>query len=137
MADHLTVGLVIIDRDDKIVLFNRVAGIMLHEEPAQRLGSTIFSCHPAESDAAVAKLIQDIRTGAIDHYEGWVNYRGRMLYEQIRPIRTEQGEYLGMIEELHDAEDRAELLRLRGEWKDVHVSGVGSRAPRTPEFERP
>ncbi|HSB90074.1 MAG TPA: PAS domain-containing protein [Anaerolineales bacterium] len=137
MADHLTVGLVIIDSDDKIVLFNRVAGIMLHEEPAERLGSTIFSCHPVESDGAVAKLIQDIRTGAIDHYEGWVNYRGRMLYEQIRPIRTAQGEYLGMIEELHDAEDRAELLRLRGEWKDVHVSGVGSRAPRAPEFERP
>jgi PAS domain S-box-containing protein len=137
MADHLTVGLVIIDKDDKIVLFNRLAGLMLHEEPADRLGSTIFSCHPPESDRAVAKLIQDIRTGVIDHYEGWVNYRGRMLYEQIRPIRTEQGEYLGMIEELHDAEDRAELLRLRGEWKDVHVSGVGSRAPRAPEFERP
>ncbi|HMK08252.1 MAG TPA: PAS domain-containing protein, partial [Anaerolineales bacterium] len=84
---------------------------------------------------AVAKLIDDIRTGALEYYEGWVNYRGRMLYEYIRPIRTEAGEYLGMIEELHDAQDRADALKGRGEWKDVHISGVGPRGPRKPEFD--
>ncbi|HMK08841.1 MAG TPA: PAS domain-containing protein, partial [Anaerolineales bacterium] len=95
IADQLSVGLVLVDHDDRIVLFNRLAGLMLQEDPSERLGSTIFSCHPRESDAAVAKLIDDIRTGALEYYEGWVNYRGRMLYEYIRPIRTEAGEYLG------------------------------------------
>ncbi len=84
--------------------------------------------------SAVEKLIEDIRTGVLDHYEGWVNYKGRMLYEYIRPIWTDTGDYLGMIEELHDAHERAELLRARGEWQDVHVSGIGSRAPRKPEM---
>lgn len=134
VADQLSIGLVLIDQDNRIVLFNRLAGIMLQVEPAERLGSSIFSCHPRESDVAVEKLIDDIRRGVIDHYEGWVDYRGRMLYEYIRPIRTDAGEYLGMIEELHDAAERAEALRARGEWQNVHVSGVGPRAPRSPEF---
>jgi PAS domain S-box-containing protein len=137
VADQLCIGLVLIDKDNRIVLFNRLAGRMLQVEPSERLGSTIFSCHPSESDAAVEKLIEDIRTGVLDHYEGWVNYRGRMLYEYIRPIRTDAGEYIGMIEELHDAQERAEALQARGEWQDVHVSGVGSRAPRKPEFSWP
>jgi PAS domain S-box-containing protein len=137
IADYLSIGLVVIDRDNRIVLFNRLAGDMLHEKPSERLGSTIFSCHPNESDPSVEKLINDIRSGTLDHYEGWVNYRGRMLYEYIRPIRTDTGEYVGMLEELHDAKDRAEVLQSRGEWKDVHVSGVGPRAPRKPEFQEP
>ena len=137
IADQLSVGLVIIDHANRIILFNKLAGLMLHETPSERLGSTIASCHPADSESAVEKLIGDIRAGVIDHYEGWVNYRGRMLYEYIRPIRTQAGEYVGMIEELHDAKDRAEVLRSRGEWKDVHVSGVGPRAPRKPELGQP
>ena len=137
IADQLRIGLVVIDKDNRIVLFNRLAGRMLHEKPSERLGSTIFSCHPNESDAAVKKLINDIRSGTLDHYEGWVNYRGRMLYEYIRPIRTDTGEYFGMLEELHDAKDRAEVLQSRGEWKGVHISGVGPRAPRRPEFQEP
>jgi hypothetical protein len=76
----------------------------------------------------------DLRTGALDHYEGWVNYRGRMLYEYIFPIRGPEGEFLGMIEELHDAADEAGMMRRLGERKDVHVSGVGARAPRPAEF---
>jgi len=134
VLDHLNVGLVVLDADGRIALFNRLAGEMLHEDPAERIGSTILSCHPRESEGNVEKLMGDLRTGALDHYEGWVNYRGRMLYEYIFPIRGPQGEYLGMIEELHDAADDVELMRRLGERKDVHVSGVGARAPRPAEF---
>jgi PAS domain S-box-containing protein len=134
LVDQLKVGVVVIDPDNRIVLFNRLAGEMLQEDPQERCGSTIFSCHPRESDAKVAQLIEDIKAGVLDHYEGWVNYRGRMLYEYILPIRGSHGEYLGMINELHDAADQAESLRRLGEWKDVHLSGVGARAPRPAEF---
>ena len=85
VLDHLNVGLVVVDPDDRIVLFNRLAGEMLHEDPAERCGSTILSCHPRESEGKVEKLMGDLRTGALDHYEGWVNYQGRMLYEYIFP----------------------------------------------------
>lgn len=134
IVDHLRVGLVVIDKDNRIVLFNRIAGEMLQEDPAERCGSTILSCHPRESDAKVEQLIGDIKAGGLDHYEGWVNYRGRMIYEYILPIRGSGGEYLGMVNELHDAADRADMLRRLGEWKEIHLSGVGARAPRQAEF---
>jgi PAS domain S-box-containing protein len=134
--DHLQIGVVVIDTDDKIVLFNRKAGEMLQEDPQARVGSTIMSCHPRESDPAVKKLIDDIKLGVIDHYEGWINYQGRMLYEYIHPIRDPDGTYVGMIEELHDANERSQLMKRLEEWEDVHVSGIGKRAPRGPEYNQ-
>lgn len=132
--DHLQIGLVVIDPDNKIVLFNRQAGEMLQEDPQTRVGSTIMSCHPRASDPAVKKLIDDIKLGVISHYEGWIDYQGRILYEHIYPIRDPDGTYLGMIEELHDAAERSQLMQRLEEWEDVHVSGIGKRAPRKPEF---
>jgi DUF438 domain-containing protein len=134
ILDALNVGLVVVDADDRIVIFNRLAGEMLHEDPAERRGSTILSCHPRRSEGNVTKLIGDLRSGALHHYEGWVNYRGRMLYEYILPVRGPQGEYLGLIDELHDAADEVGMIRRLGERKDVHVSGIGERAPRPAVF---
>jgi PAS domain-containing protein len=136
IVDQLKVGLVVIDAANRIVLFNRLAGEMLHQDPDERLGSAIQSCHPFKSVAAVETLIERIRCGALDHHEGWVNYRGRMLYEYIYPLRDVAGDYLGMVDELHDAADRSDLLRRLGEWQDVQLSGVGARAPRPAEFPK-
>jgi hypothetical protein len=134
--DHLRIGLVVIDTDNKIVLFNSLAGEMLQEDPQTRVGSTIMSCHPLESDPAVKKLIDDIKLGASSHYEGRINYQGRMLYEYIYPIRDSDGTYVGMIEELHDATERSQRMQRLEEWEDVHVSGIGKRAPRKPEYNK-
>ncbi len=134
--DHLRIGVVVIDTDNKIVLFNRKAGEMLEEDPETRVGSTIMSCHPRESDPAVKKLIDDIKQGVISHYEGWINYQGRIIYEYIHPIRDPDGTYLGMIEELHDSAERSQLMQRLDEWEDVHVSGIGKRAPRKPEYNQ-
>ncbi len=134
MCQHLNIGLVVIDSDNRIVIFNRLAEEMLQQKRQERLGSSIFSCHPPESDPIVAKLINDIKTRQMDHYEGWVNYRGRMLYEYILPIWDDNGNYVGMIEELHDAADKVEMMKRLDEWKDVHVSGMDKRQPREPEM---
>jgi PAS domain S-box-containing protein len=134
IVDQLKVGVVVIDSDNRIVLFNRLAGEMLHQDPEERLGSTIQSCHPRESVDKVEELIGEIRSGALDHHEGWVNYRGRMLYEYISALRDSGGDYLGVVDELHDAADRSDLMRRLGEWPDVRLTGVGARAPRPAEF---
>jgi hypothetical protein len=133
VTDHLKVGLTILDQDNNIILMNRLAGIMLQENPRERIGSSILRCHPSEKETAVEKLIEDIQTGVKDNQEAFVNYRGRVMYEYITAIRDADGRYVGMIDELHDAADRAELMQRLGEWKELHVSGEGMMAPRTPE----
>jgi hypothetical protein len=37
-----------------------------------------------------------------------------------------------MVEELHDAAEKAELLGRLGEFKELHESGTGYRSPRQP-----
>jgi DUF438 domain-containing protein len=132
VVDDLNTGIVVIDNDDKIILFNRLAGEMLQQEPESRIGSSIYRCHGEISEGPVAKMISDLRSGVMDHYEGWVNFRGRMLYEYIYPLRDSQGICLGIVEELHDAAEKAGYLKMKGEWKEIHISGLGEKTPRSP-----
>ena len=77
-------------------------------------------------------MIDDLKNGVMEKFEGWVNFRGRMLYEYIYPLRDDAGNYLGVVEELHDAAEKAEYLKIKGDWKDIHISGLGEKSPRTP-----
>ena len=78
------------------------------------------------------KMINDLKNSEMEHYEGWVNFRGRMLYEYIYPLWDEDGNCIAIIEELHDATEKAEYLKMKGEWEDLHVSGLGEKSPRSP-----
>jgi DUF438 domain-containing protein len=130
--DSLNIGIVVIDNDDNIVLFNRLAGEMLQQEPEARIGTSIYRCHGEISEGPVAKMISDLKNGVMDHYEGWVNFRGRVLYEYIYPLWDSHHNCLGIVEELHDASEKAEYLKMRGQWKEIHVSGLGEKTPRSP-----
>jgi len=131
-ADNLNVGIVIVDDENSIILFNKLAGEMLQQNPQSRIGTSIFRCHGEVSEQPVLKMINDLKSRVMDHYEGWVNFKGRMLYEYIYPLWNEYGKCIAIIEELHDAAERAEYLKSKGEWKDLHISGLGEKAPRSP-----
>ncbi len=133
VLDILKVGIVLVDNDDRIVLFNRIAGEMLQQDSASRIGTSIFRCHADVSEPNVRKMLSEIRSGTMQKYEGWVNFRGRMLYEHIYPVHNERGECTLVVEELHDSAEKAEYLKMTGQWKDIHLSGVGIKAPRSPK----
>jgi PAS domain S-box-containing protein len=132
VLDSLTVALIVTDRDNKIVLFNRTAGEILTQDPGSRLGSSALDCHPKHSEAAVQRMVDDLRDRVYEPYHGWVNFQDHDLYEYISALRDEQGEWLGTLVEIHDVTDKVELLRRLGEWNEPKVSGVGDDAPRAP-----
>lgn len=131
-ADNMNVGIVLVDNDDRIILFNKMAGEMLQQDPESRRGTSILRCHGEVSEKPVMKMIADLKNRVMDHYEGWVNFKGRMLYEYIYPLWNTSGECLAVVEELHDAKEKAEYLKMKGEWKELHISGLGEKAPRSP-----
>ena len=98
VTSNLNVGVVVVDNDNRIILFNRLAGEMLQQEPESRIGSSIMRCHGKVSEVPVAKMISDLRNRVMDDYEGWVNFKGRMLYEYIYPIWNSKGECLAIVE---------------------------------------
>ncbi len=132
VVENLNIGIVVVDNENTIILFNRIAGEMLQQEPKDRIGSSILRCHGEVSEGPVLKMISELKNRVMDHYEGWVNFRGRMLYEYIYPLWNSNGECDGIVEELHDAAEKAEHLKMSGEWKEIHVSGLGEKSPRSP-----
>lgn len=132
VVDNLNIGIVVIDDHNQIVLFNKIAGEMLQQIPATRIGTSIFRCHGEISEGPVTKMISDLKNREMDHYEGWVDFRGRMLYEYIYPLWDSLGNCSGIVEELHEAADKAEYFKMKGIWKEIHVSGLGEKSPRSP-----
>jgi DUF438 domain-containing protein len=132
VVENLNIGIVVIDSSDTIIIFNKLAGVMLHQEPTERIGSSILRCHGSISEGPVIKMLTDLRNGVMGHYEGWVNFRDRMLYEYIYPLWNAKGVCIGVVEELHDAAEKAGYLKMKGEWREIHVSGLGEKSPRSP-----
>ncbi|TFG11453.1 PAS domain-containing protein [Candidatus Thorarchaeota archaeon] len=130
--ESLHVGIILVDNDNRIILFNRIAGQMLQQKPDDRIGTSILRCHGEVSEKPVKEMLSNLRSGKMEKYEGWVNFRGRMLYEHIYPLFDSTGDCIAVVEELHDAKEKAAYLKTKGHWKDIHVSGIGEKAPRTP-----
>ncbi|MCL5257521.1 MAG: PAS domain-containing protein [Chloroflexi bacterium] len=130
VLDALNVGVVATDENNNITVFNRRAGEMLGQDPGSRIGTSILQCHPAESESAVLKMISDMKNGVTGKYGGWLSYQGKTLYEYISPMWDEGQKFSGMLLVIHDAGEKAELLKRLGEWEEPHVSGVDDRAPR-------
>ena len=122
--NSLKMGITIVDRNDVIIAVNRLFGEMVQKDPRQLVGNSVFLCHPEESRPAVQKLIDEFKKGTKTPYETWLNFRGRILREQIYPIISEEGKYSGMVDMLGDAADIAGYLKRLGEWKEIPVKGL-------------
>ncbi len=128
ILEALNIGVAFIDDRNNIAFMNRLFGEMVHESPEERIGTSVYLCHPAESKPRVEKLIAELRNGSRNHHESWLNFRGRILFEHIYPVRDREGNYVGMVDLLRDAANEAEYLKRLGEWKELPVKGLRKRA---------
>ncbi|MDF1539347.1 MAG: PAS domain-containing protein [Candidatus Thorarchaeota archaeon] len=129
-VDIMNVGIILVDNDNQIVLHNKIAGEMFQLIPEERIGTSILRCHAEES---VLKMIEKLRNGVIEKHEDWTNFKGRMMYMYTYPVRDDEGNYVGLVEDLHDAAEKAEHLKSKGMLEKVHVSGYDKKVPRNPK----
>lgn len=132
LVADLNVGICVLDKNDQIVVFNRKAGEQLQQDHKSRVDSSILRCHPARAEPGVLKMINELKSGELEKYEGWVHFIGRHFYEYIYPIKDDQGSHLATVMELHDAAERAEYLRMTEDWKPPAEHGLGDSSPRAP-----
>ncbi len=135
LFDRMHAGVVVIDKDNKIVLFNELAGEMLNQDPKNRIRTSILLCHPERAEPGVLKMINQMKTGELKEYEGWVNFAGRILYEYIYPLHDESGNYIGAVGEMHDAPEKAQFLKSKGEFEMPEMHGLDESSPRSPHAE--
>ena len=130
VLNSVGLGIVVIDPQNRIVFFNREAGKMLHEEPEKKIGQSILLCHPKTSEEKVRQFIDDFRKDPQHKFKPHIlNFQGRYLEEDFFSLYDEQGKYLGLVELLYDAEEKASLLKQLGKFEEPHISGVRSKAP--------
>jgi PAS domain S-box-containing protein len=132
LIENLNVGIVVLNKDNQILIFNKKAGEFLQQDAKSRVGSSILRCHPERAEPGLLKMINQLKSGELSKYEGWVNFIGRYVYEYIYPIRNEAGEYVYTVSEIHDGAERAEYLKSQGEWKPPEMHGTGASSPRSP-----
>ncbi len=132
VLDSLHVGVVLIDKDQKILAFNRMASEMLGQDPAARIGTSLLLCHPERAEPGVMKMLGQMKSGELKQYQGWVNFMGRIMCEYICPVFDESGKYAGAVAEFHDGKEKAELLKMKGEFKEPQMHGLGDSSPRSP-----
>jgi PAS domain S-box-containing protein len=132
LIENLNIGIVVLNKENQIILFNRKAGEYFQQDCESRIGSSILRCHPERAEPGVLKMINQFKNGELSKYEGWVNFIGRYMYEYLYPIRSETGEYLATVSEIHDGTEKAEYLKSQGEWKPPEMHGTGASSPRLP-----
>jgi PAS domain S-box-containing protein len=132
LLNRMHAGVVVIDKDDKIIVFNKLAGEMLNQDPKGRIGTSILLCHPERAEPGVLKMINQMKSGELKEYEGWVNFGGRVLYEYIYPLHDKNGNYIGAVGEMHDGTEKAAYLMAKGEFEMPEMHGLGESSPRSP-----
>jgi DUF438 domain-containing protein len=131
LVEDLNVGICVLDKDDRIVIFNPKVAEQLQQD-MDRVNSSILRCHPERAEPGVLKMIGDLKSGKLDKYEGWVHFIGGYFYEYIYAIRDDNGNHLATVMELHDAADRAKYLRMTEGWEPPPEHGRGESSPRSP-----
>ena len=133
IINTIDVGIVFVDADNKLVIFNRVAGDMLNVDPEERIGTSILLCHPKGLEPRVVQRIDDIRKDPQRRTKGRiVNYQGRYLHETFYSVSDEKGDYMGIVGVFKDAEEMVSLMKKSGEFEEPRVFGVGEQGPRRP-----
>ncbi|MCS7286672.1 MAG: DUF438 domain-containing protein [Anaerolineae bacterium] len=111
ILNTLPIEITFVDKNDIVRYFNR-AETRIFPRTRAVLGRTVQQCHPQKSIHVVNRIIEEFKAGVRDVAEFWINYRGRFLHIRYFPVRSPQGEYLGVLEVTQDITD---IKRLEGE----------------------
>ncbi len=128
IINTIDLGIVFVDTDNKIVIFNNTAGDMLNADPEEKIGTSILLCHPKESEQRVVQVFDFFRKNPQHRTKGRiVNVQGRYLNQTFYSISDEKGDYMGVMMILTDAKEMVSLLKQSGNFNEPRVVRVVER----------
>lgn len=106
--NHLPVDITVVDENDKVLFFNKPKERYFPRSPAI-VGRSVNNCHPPESVHIVEEIVETFKKGERDTAMFWIELRGHFILIQYFALRTEKGEYRGVMEVSQDATDIRKL----------------------------
>lgn len=109
--DSLPVDMTFVDQDNKVRFFTRPKDRIFPRSPAI-IGRDVNKCHPPDSVHVVEEIVDAFRRGERDTASFWIRIRDRMILIQYFAMRSDKGEYRGVLEV---SQDITEIQALEGE----------------------
>lgn len=106
--DSLPLDITYVDENDKVRYFNRAKDRFFPRSPAV-IGRDVRNCHPPESLHVVEEIVNKFRSGERDEAEFWITMRGKFIHIRYFAVRSEKGEYKGVLEVSQDVTKIREL----------------------------
>jgi DUF438 domain-containing protein len=110
VLDALPFEFSFVDAEDKVRLFNK-NGDRIFPRPPAVIGRRVQDCHPSRSVHKVQQILDEMKAGARDTAEFWIDLKERKIHIRYFAVR-DQGEYMGCLEVSQDITD---IQRIRGE----------------------
>ncbi len=115
----LPVDITFVDKDDKVKFFSH-SPKRVFERNRSIIGRDVRMCHPPHSVHIVEQIINDFKSGKENKAAFWIsNFKGRFVYIEYTALRSNDNEYLGVIEVTQDITD---LRNLEGDQRLLSYS---------------
>jgi DUF438 domain-containing protein len=96
VLNTIPIELSFIDDKDINCYFN--AGKKLFKRPDTAIGREVYSCHPPKFAAMARQIIDDLRSGAKDSVDVWMNKGGEPVLVRYMAVRNKDGGFVGTLE---------------------------------------
>ncbi len=101
MLNTLPFDITFVDADDRVAYFSEGPD-RVFARSRTIIGRQVQNCHPPKSLHIVQKIVDDLRSGARDVAEFWIQHQGRFVHIRYFAVRDGRDTYLGTLEVTQD-----------------------------------
>lgn len=114
----LPMDITFVDKNDKVKFFS-LGPHRIFDRNKAIIGRSVQLCHPPHSVHIVEQILHDFKSGKESSAAFWINFKGMFVYIEYIALRSESGEYLGVIE---CTQDLSHYRQLEGEQRLLSYS---------------
>jgi len=111
LLNTLPMDITFVDADDRVAFFSEGSDRIFARNRAI-IGRKVEDCHPPKSVHIVEQVVDELKSGARDVAEFWIQMGPRFVHIRYFAVRDDRGEYLGTLEVTQDV---APMRALEGE----------------------
>lgn len=108
LLNTLPFDITFVDKDDVVKYFSQSSERVFPRTKAV-IGRNVSNCHPPASVHIVEQIVADFKSGKKDHEDFWIKMGDKYILIRYYAVRSEAGEYLGVLEVTQDIKPIQEI----------------------------
>lgn len=108
VLNRLPVDITFVDKNDAVAFFSQPKERIFHRSESI-LGRKVQLCHPPSSVHTVQRILDHFKAGRQNSAAFWILLHGKFIHIAYFAVRSQEGEYLGVLEVTQDLTQKREL----------------------------